>query len=384
MERWKTVIIGGGASGLMLSSLLPSSLLLERNSTPGLKLLLTGGGKCNLTHTGTERETVLHYNGKKNFVSPSVYSFPPSSIRKYFSKLGLETVEREDGKVFPSTLSSSSVLSSLLSRCGEIRTNTNVKAIRKEEDIFILNSGKGEMEAENVVFATGGASFSKTGSDGSAYSLLSSLGHSIISPSPALSEILLDEDVSKLEGITLESALLESGSYKAQGSLLFTRRGISGPMVQNLSREVGEGKEITLSLSSFPSSSIKGLKASAKALKQIHLETALPTRLLENTLGWGEKTIGDLSKKDIAEYRDKIERWRTIGSTKGLLDKGYATRGGVDTREIDPKTMESRLVNGLYVIGEALDVDGECGGYNLTFAFASAYSAFLSLTGKKA
>ena len=155
-------------------------------------------------------------------------------------------------------------------------------------------------------------------------------------------------------------------------------------MVQNLSREMGEGKEITLSLSSFPSSSIKGLKASAKALKQIHLETALPTRLLENTLGWGEKTIGDLSKKDIAEYRDKIERWRTIGSTKGLLDKGYATRGGVDTREIDPKTMESRLVNGLYVIGEALDVDGECGGYNLTFAFASAYSAFLSLTGKKA
>ena len=135
---------------------------------------------------------------------------------------------------------------------------------------------------------------------------------------------------------------------------------------------------------SFPSSSIKGLKASAKALKQIHLETALPTRLLENTLGWGEKTIGDLSKKDIAEYRDKIERWRTIGSTKGLLDKGYATRGGVDTREIDSKTMESRLVNGLYVIGEALDVDGECGGYNLTFAFASAYSAFLSLTGKKA
>ena len=84
------------------------------------------------------------------------------------------------------------------------------------------------------------------------------------------------------------------------------------------------------------------------------------------------------------EYRDKIERWRTIGSTKGLLDKGYATRGGVDTREIDSKTMESRLVNGLYVIGEALDVDGECGGYNLTFAFASAYSAFLSLTGKKA
>ena len=168
MERWKTVIIGGGASGLMLSSLLPSSLLLERNSTPGLKLLLTGGGKCNLTHTGTERETVLHYNGKKNFVSPSVYSFPPSSIRKYFSKLGLETVEREDGKVFPSTLSSSSVLSSLLSRCGEIRTNANVKAIRKDGEIFILDAGKGEMEAENVVFATGGASCSKTGSDGSA------------------------------------------------------------------------------------------------------------------------------------------------------------------------------------------------------------------------
>ena len=146
-------------------------------------------------------------------------------------------------------------------------------------------------------------------------------------------------------------------------------------MVQNLSREVGEGKEITLSLSSFPSSSIKGLKASAKALKQIHLETALPTRLLENTLGWGEKTIGDLSKKDIAEYRDKIERWRTIGSTKGLLDKGYATRGGVDTREIDPKTMESKLEKGLHLAGEVLDLDADTGGYNLHIAFCSGYLA---------
>ena len=120
-----------------------------------------------------------------------------------------------------------------------------------------------------------------------------------------------------------------------------------------------------------------------KAIKALHEETLLPLRLLEERLSWKDKKIGDLSKKDSEEYRDKIYKWTPIVTTKSMLNSSTVTRGGVDTDEVDPVTFKSKLVPNLWIIGEALDVDGECGGYNLTFAFASAYSAYLSLKKEK-
>ena len=383
MERRKTTIVGGGAAGLFLSSLLPSSLLLERNDRVGLKLLLTGGGKCNLTHSGEKREIVEHYYEKKNFVSPSIYRFGPEEIVSYFSSLSLPTYEREDGKVFPRSERSEDVVECLRKKCSSLVTLCTLKSVENKDSYFILHTDKGDYETENLVFSTGGASFPKTGSDGSAFSILSSLGHSIVSPVPALSQIKIKEDMSALEGITVEGAALKVGKHREEGSILFTSNGISGPMALNLSRFVPQCPEIEISLSSFPSTEIKKLPPSSRAIKVVHEKTGLPGRVLETLLSWKEKNIGDLSKKDIEEYRNRIERWKTTASTKGNMKSAMATKGGVDTKEVDPKTFRSKICNRLWIIGEALDVDGECGGYNLTFAFSSAYSAYLSITGRE-
>ena len=380
MKR-EIVIIGGGASGLFLSSLIREALLLERNNEVGKKLSLTGGGKCNLTHEGDAREIVSHYYDKKRFVSPSIYTFGPGRIREYFSSLSLDTYTRSDGKVFPVSEKSCDVINAL--RKGDIALETRVLSITRNEDTFIITTNKGVVEADKLVIATGGSSFSQTGSDGSFFPILSLLGHKIVPIRPALCSLKVKEDMGRVEGITVEDAFIKYKKIKREGSILFTRNGISGPEVMNISREVENDDQIEISLSSFPPSELFHLKGNMRAIKALHEETLLPLRLLEERLSWKDKKIGELSKKDSEEYRDKIYKWTPIVTTKGMLNSSTVTRGGVDTDEVDPFTFKSKLVPNLWIIGEALDVDGECGGYNLTFAFSSAYSAYLSLKKEK-
>ena len=380
MKR-EIVIIGGGASGLFLSSLIREALLLERNNEVGKKLSLTGGGKCNLTHEGDAREIVFHYYDKKRFVSPSIYTFGPGRIREYFSSLSLDTYTRSDGKVFPVSEKSCDVINAL--RKGDIALETRVLSITRNEDSFIITTNKGVVEADKLVIATGGSSFSQTGSDGSFFPILSLLGHKIVPIRPALCSLKVKEDMGRVEGITVENAFIKYKKIKREGSILFTRNGISGPEVMNISREVENDDQIEISLSSLPPSELFHLKGNMRAIKALHEETLLPLRLLEERLSWKDKKIGDLSKKDSEEYRDKIYKWTPIVTTKGMLNSSTVTRGGVDTDEVDRFTLKSKLDPNLWIIGEALDVDGECGGYNLTFAFSSAYSAYLSLKKEK-
>ena len=206
MKR-KIVIIGGGASGLFLSSLIPEALLLEKNNTVGKKLSLTGGGKCNLTHEGEPRDTISHYYDKKRFISPSIYTFPPVKIREYFSSLSLDTYIRSDGKVFPKSEKSSDVISAL--RKGEIALETKVLSVTKNNDSFILTTNNGVIEAEKVVVATGVSSFPQTGSDGSFFSVLSLLGHKIIPLRPALSSLKVMKNMGRVEGITAEDVSIK-------------------------------------------------------------------------------------------------------------------------------------------------------------------------------
>ena len=376
MKR-EIVIIGGGASGLFLSSLLPSSLLLEKNHMVGKKLLLTGGGKCNLTHQGMEKEIVEHYYDKKRFVSPAIYTLGPEKIRAYFSSLSLETFTREDGKVFPVTQQSQSVIDALC--INEIKLNERVVSLKREDEEFIIQTDKNEIRAEKVVVATGGSSYPSTGSDGNFFPILSYLGHKIIPPRPALCQLKTKEDVRALEGLTIPSTSIKVGKHKYSGPLLFTNNGISGPMVLNLSRELEGETEVEVSLSSITENEILSSKKNQKGIKAVHEMTGLPLRFLSSRLSWGDKNIGDLSKKDLLEYRNKIASWKTFVTNKGMLGSSMVTRGGVDTQEVDKITFKSKIVPNLWIIGEALDVDGECGGYNLSFAFASAYSAYLSL-----
>lgn len=377
-----TIVVGGGASGLYFSSLAPEAIVLEKGPRPGRKVLLTGGGECNLAPDLGPREIVLHYYEKRNFVSPCLMAHTVSDIRSRFGGLGVETSVREGGKVFPKKGGARDVVEAL-SRSGNIITECEVLNADKTHEGFVLETGKGEIECRNLVLATGGASYPGTGSDGSAWRIAKHLGHRIIPPSAALSRIKLASCPIDTEGISVRGARVTVGGKTFEGDLLFTANGISGPAAMNASRYVSESPGVTIRFADLTQSQVKSLGGKGKAVNAISQETALPLRLCRSLLSFlGEKTIAELGKADLNRDVAAITSFTSEASTSGLLGAATATRGGVDTAEIDRKTFESRIVPGLYVIGECLDVDGECGGFNLTFAFSSAHAAWKAIQAK--
>ncbi len=377
MKNYPVVIIGGGASGLMLSSLLPSSLLLEKMNQCGLKLLITGNGQCNITHDEEIREFITHYYEKKNFVSGAIYSFPPEKIREYFRERGVETTVRSDGRVFPSSFRSRDILTALLKSRGEIITGTPVKKVRKEDGLFITETGNESFSSPVLVIATGGMTYPRTGSDGDGYTFASSFGHTIITPRPALSPLRINRDTTPVEGVSVPSVTLRAGKKEVTGSIVFTRNGFSGPAAENISHWIGGKTELTVSfLPSFDVQKIKKENGKANVINTLPKLTGLPHSLLGYLFpSLGSRNNASVTKEEMREIENTLLSWRVTADTAKTEDKAMVTRGGVDTSEINSRTFESRLVPGLYFTGEVIDIDGECGGYNLSFAFASAFLA---------
>lgn len=375
MKRYPAIIIGGGAAGLFLAHLLPSSLLIEKNSVLGRKLLVTGGGACNVTHEENPRDFLSHFYEKKNYVQKAIYGFGPDGIKKHLKTLGIETYTREDGKVFPVSNQSATIRDAFASNLTNVLLDTPVTKVEKTEEGFLVYTAKETFQTTNLVIASGGNVYPQTGSTGDSYLFAKTLGHTIVPPRNALCGIKLKEDVSSLEGISLEHVLLKIGKHSAEGPIVFTRKGISGPTVQNLSRYVEGETDLFLKLTDITAEEIKSLNGKQKATNAIHLSTGLPMRLVENLLPLGEKNIASLNKNDLNETVRLLSAWRTQGTTREENKTAMVTYGGIDTKEVDSATYESKIQKGLYIIGEALDVDGECGGYNLTFAFSSAYLA---------
>ena len=376
MDRnyYPVIIIGGGASGLFLKHLLPHALLIEKNKECGRKLLLTGGGECNITQDEEIKSFVAHYNNKKRFVSPCLYSFPPEKLISYFNSLGANLFTRSDGKVFPSSHDSRTIRDLLLTKEG-IYTNTNVLAISKE-DRFIVSTDKGNYSSDILVLATGGASYPATGSTGDGYAFAKQLGHKIVPLQAALSQIKVDFNTHPLEGLSLSDVTLTYKKKRYRGDILFTSRSLSGPLALNLSREIDGSEVITLSFTTVEDGKLKELNGKMNVLNAIHNITNLPSRLIAYLFeSIKDKNVASLTKADLALIKNQLTAFSFKGSTKGELKYGMSTRGGIDTDEIDSKTFQSKITSNLYAIGEVLDVDADCGGYSLTFAFASAYAA---------
>ncbi len=376
VKRYKTIIIGGGASGLLLSHLLPSSLLIEKNSQCGLKLLITGNGKCNITHSGDTGEFITHYYEKKKFVSSFIYSFPPEKIREFFSSISVETYIRDDGKVFPSSERSVDIRDALLKGCGKILYDTTVLSTKKEDDTFIVEATSGTFLSDILVVSTGGKSYPETGSTGDGYSFASSFGHRVITPAPALAPIRLSIDTSPLEGVSVSSVTIKTGKEKQDGAVVFTKRGISGPAAENISRSIEKDGEIEITFfDNLTAEEIKSLNGKMNALNAIREITSLPHSLLLFLFpSLKETNVASLRKEELLNIIKTLKAWR-VKALKSSFKGAMVTKGGVDTNEIKPGSGESKLVGNLYFAGEVIDTDGECGGYNLTFALASAYSA---------
>jgi len=390
------VIIGGGASGMMAALTAAETqdvqvTLLERQSRVGRKLLATGNGRCNLTNL---HAAPAHYHGEApDFAVPALSAFGAEDTLSFFRSLGLVTAAEADGKVYPYSNSANSVLDVLRfameAQGVRIVSGTSVEKIKCKDRTFSLLAGGEVFAADCVIVACGGAAGSRLGGVTDGYQLLKALGHHRTALYPALVQIRTDPRYPRsLKGVKAEAHLaLYSGDTclaENQGEILFTEYGVSGPAVFEISRcaSVGGGG-LTLALDLWPALSEEDVRAwlAARQAQLPQLEVSqLFTGALHNRLGQvvtkaaslpAGGTLSSLPPRELAAAAHGCKHFvLPVTGTCGF-DSAQVTAGGMRTEEFDPQTLQSRLVPGLYACGEVLDIDGDCGGFNLQWAWSS-------------
>jgi hypothetical protein len=394
----------------------PRILILEKSRAPGRKFLLSGAGQCNLTHSGSVEDFLPHYSGGPKpgsagrFLKPSLYAFGPRDLLEWFRARGHEFETEENGKIFPVKRKAQALLDSLVGAATEngatLRSSRRVSGIRHEEipgegvvftiavEVATAPEDSDSVEtyrAKRLLITTGGASYPGTGSTGDGFTLAASLGHGIVQPKPALAPIYIEDfRLADHAGLSFKDAGLVVKRGGAQilnrtGDLLITHQGLSGPLVLDASAamEKGDAVEIrfsTLSAGQFRTS-LEALVAAnpRKAVRNIVPELGLPKALAESLClmaGFGPE---DRAADAPRAKREKLCALACAHALRiqrvGGFELAMATAGGVALSEVNPSTMESRLVPGLFFAGETLDFVGDTGGYNLQAAFSTAFAA---------
>jgi predicted Rossmann fold flavoprotein len=412
MDREKRVIvIGGGSSGMMaaISAVRYGAavILLERRDRIGKKLLVTGNGRCNLTNSVCALSRF--HGGDPAFIEEVLSRFPAAQTIDFFEDLGIVCKAEREGRIYPHSGQASAVLDVLrweLARLEvDVRTGHEIKQIIPREQGFGLSLALGgELKAGRVILAAGGMAGPQFGSDGSGLRLAGALGHRLVDPVAALVPLRLRADfLRKLKGVSFEACgevcCGEEVLRSEAGEFLFTDSGISGPPVLQLSRvasqalKANKGPCIVLDL--FPGSSLEELDAALEIRfrRQGHkslsdgLVGLLNKRLIPVVLSEaGIDYHALLGKEFSAAARTKLARllkkWSLTVSGTMPWPEAQITAGGIALDEVDPATLESRLIPGLYFCGEVLDVDGDCGGFNLQWAWSSGYVAGCSAAGR--
>lgn len=403
--QYDRIIIGAGAAGLFAAAnTAPGKkvLLLEKTDKIGQKLLLSGSGQCNLSHEKPMKEFLNHYGNKGKLVRPALFSFPNLALMAQLEAQGFPLSVREDGKVFPKSFSAKDFLAHLetqLKKRGvDLRRNCPVTKITPLEKGFACKTPDGAFFAPNVLVCTGGASYPRTGSDGSFFACLEALGLDITPLAPALTPIFIEDyPFASLAGIALQdislgvSAVADQKGLTFRGDVLFTHKNLSGPVILNNSRDINPGAMISLNyLPGQEEAHLRRalLQKSAGNARQIStvLEeyTALPSRFLallcERLEIPKEKKASQISGAEMAQVAKLLVHDQHRVEKRGDWKGAMVTQGGLAWAEINPKTMESTRYPGLYFAGEVLDVDGDTGGYNLQFAFSSAICAQKAMT----
>ena len=403
MSRFYDVcIIGGGASGLAAAVYIKqrnadiSVAVLERLPRVGKKLITTGNGRCNITNAD---ESLSHFHGENpGFAKYAIEKYNNSVIEAFFASIGVPFYYDETGRAYPASLQASSVVDALRFSCDAFGVHTytecKVSGVRKKDGVYSIKTEKGEFETRNVIFAAGLLSGgARLGCDGGILSLLSSKGERTIKTTPAIVQLKTETGVVRsLKGIKVNAnaKLIINGELIRQesGEVLFCDYGLSGPAILQIAREVDRRQgEKYVCLDLMPGKSFDEVVSLLNSLKSAlpyrsldeFLSGALNKRLSQSVIkSSGLKLTGsvsDLTGNDIKNLASKVKNMALkVISTTGF-ENSQVTAGGLDTTGFCDKTMMSKSQKGVYAVGELLDIDGDCGGYNLHFAFSSAFCA---------
>lgn len=387
--KYKQILIGGGAAGLYFAANCAAGpgLILEKNKAPGQKLLLSGSGQCNLTHGGSIKDFIGHYGSNGSRIRSALYRANNLLLMNFFAERGLQLTERPDGKVFPASMKANHVLQLLLKlsrqKGWKLVTDCPVTDLEVQEDgTFLINK---RYEAEQVIVAAGGCSYPFTGSDGSIFPILEKLGLHILTPEPALVPLTVQKyPYSSLSGISFRDALVQIDKHKLKGDLLLTHNSFSGPAVLNLSRYAKPGSTLKIRYIFEETLTPAPPGENRQAATFFADQTKLPKRFIAAILQRAGIDPSVKASSLTGKQQKKLTALLTrdtfsVSGTSGF-GSAMATRGGVSLEEVNLKTFESKKYPGLYIIGETLDIDGDTGGYNLQFAFSSAYCAARNLT----
>lgn len=411
-SQWDVIVIGAGAAGLVAASraaeLGRRVLLLEKNRRPGVKILMSGGTRCNITHATDIRGIVEAYGPPGRFLHSALAALSVEETLALFEAEGVATKVEETGKVFPVSNKAADVLDALLRRLHRSGTDlalaepvTALARAPAGEDGFAVTTPARVLRAARVVLTTGGQSYPGSGTNGDGYRLTAALGHTIVPPRPALVPVTVEAPwVADLRGVTLPDVdvrVLEGGRTLARrrGSLLFAHFGLSGPVILDVSRVVSgqpRPRDLHLEIDLWPGRSeadldtllrtetaAAGKKLLALVLSMLAPEGRLPRRLAEAVVAAAglppDRKAAALGKAERLALGQAVKRLRI--PVTGTLGFGRAevTAGGVSLDEVDSRSMQSKLVRGLYLAGEVLDLDGPIGGYNFQAAWSTGWLA---------
>ncbi|WP_313562423.1 NAD(P)/FAD-dependent oxidoreductase [Ruminiclostridium cellobioparum] len=406
MNTKNVIVVGGGPAGIMAAGIAAHRgnkvVLLEKNDRLGKKLLISGKGRCNITNDTDIEGLIENTPGNGNFLYSAFYTFSNQDLISFINELGLETKVERGGRVFPVSDSARDVVSALMRFLNKnnvkIMTGSPVRNIIYQNDKVsgvVLTDGT-VLEADSVVLAVGGMSYPGTGSTGDGYEMAKKLGHTVTPLKPSLVPLVTGEEwVKDLQGLSLKNISVSFKNsrgkeiYSDFGEMIFTHFGVSGPVILSASRHLlaYDFKDITLSVDLKPALSEEKLdervqrdfeKYSRKQYKN-SLDELLPQKLIPVVIELSAidpyKPVHQITKEERKRLVALLKRLEVTIAAARPIKEAIVTAGGIKTNEINPSTMESRKIKGLYFAGEIIDVDAYTGGFNLTIAFSTGYLA---------
>jgi len=400
----RVAVIGGGASGLtaaLMASEKCSVVVFEKQKKIGRKILITGNGRCNISNTGID--AARYHGNNTGFVNNVFAKFGLSETEDFFRSIGVPFIEEDDGKLFPASLQASLIPKvfeyELTARGVEIRLHRRIeKIIPQKKGFRVITAGMEEEEFDSVILSCGSCAYPQTGASRGGYELAHSLGHTVYEPFPVITPINVPlKALHRLQGIKWDCGVKVYLGRKVIAEscdeLLFTAYGISGPAALKVSRWVNEGvlkNEIPeIAIDFFPQLSRSELRTILNVLTEDKnkklgfsllgiLKERVPDVLLSVSGIDPEKKNGSVTEKEIETILSALKSFRIEPGKSRGFDEAVAAAGGVSVDEIDPATMESKLVKGVYITGELLDIDGDSGGFNLQFAWSTGAIAGMS------